>query len=194
MFPAQPPSGGTFLLEAPAIWEMSRGRLVLEGMLLQQAPSTCSAEHVALLHFPSAQILGIFGWDMVEPQGLPNLVMSNIAIEHGHRNSGFFHEKWGFSMIFHSYLKCWYFCDWSLPFSIATGLNHVALRMAKSFLEHQQLADLKKEATNFGKTGNPQALKMFNGWWLRFLKSGMMIPFDYIFSVFLKNYKRERGT
>jgi hypothetical protein len=54
------------------------------------------------------------------------------------------------------------------------------------------LADLKKEATNFGKTGNPQVLKMFNGWWLRFLKSGMMIPFDYIFSVFFKNYKRER--
>lgn len=53
-------TAGTFLLEAPAIWEMSGGRLVLEGMLLQQAPSTCSAEHVALLHFPSAQMAKSF--------------------------------------------------------------------------------------------------------------------------------------
>lgn len=45
-------------MEAPAIWKMSGGRLILEGMLLQQAPSNDEAEHVALLHFPSARILG----------------------------------------------------------------------------------------------------------------------------------------
>ena len=31
------------------------------------------------------------------------LVMTNIAIENGHRNSGFSHEKW--VVIFHSYVN-----------------------------------------------------------------------------------------
>ena len=39
-----------------------------------------------------------------ELPGYP-LVMSNIAIEHGHRNSGFSHVKFGGS--FHSYVTLW---------------------------------------------------------------------------------------
>ena len=53
-------------------------------------------------------------------------------------------------------MKYVHFCELSLQCSTATGLNHVALRMAKSFLEHQQLADLKKEANNFGKNRHPK--------------------------------------
>ena len=37
--------------------------------------------------------------DLMGYNGIYPLVMTNIAIENGHRNSGFSHEKWWFSIV-----------------------------------------------------------------------------------------------
>jgi hypothetical protein len=41
---------------------------------------------------------GIYG-GLMGSNGIYPLVMTNIAIENGHRNSGFTHEKWWFSIV-----------------------------------------------------------------------------------------------
>ena len=43
-----------------------------------------------------------YSWDI---NGIYPLVMTNIAIENGHRNSGFSHEKWWFSIVTLNYQR-----------------------------------------------------------------------------------------